>query len=151
MPMERALAKSEIKDGTPRYSKKNKHEREQFDKDLRKEFEMSPWTSGEADWLLKMTIKRDWVKVILQPLAIERLAEQVHQRHRRDRARVQHQGAPSELETPDDDDFGAEAAQEGKGAEEAYWPEGGAQPDASSTASSRVRANGENSGKLDKN
>jgi hypothetical protein len=56
----------------------NNLEREQFDKDLRKEFEMSPWTTGEADWLLNMTIKRDWDKGVLhlsQPLAIETMAE----------------------------------------------------------------------------
>ena len=59
-------------------ARKNKLEREKFDKDLRKEIEMSPWTTGEADWLLNMTIKRDWVKGILhlsQPLAIEKMAE----------------------------------------------------------------------------
>ena len=59
-------------------ARKNKLEREKFDKDLRKEFEMSPWTTGEADWLLNMTIKRDWVKGTLhlsQPLAIEKMAE----------------------------------------------------------------------------
>jgi len=59
-------------------AKGNNIEREQFDKDLRKEFEMSPWTSGEADWLLNMTIKRDWARGTLhlsQPLAIEQMAE----------------------------------------------------------------------------
>ena len=58
-------------------ARSNNLEREQFDKDLRKEFEMSPWTSGEADWLLNMTIKRDWARGTLhlsQPLAIEQMA-----------------------------------------------------------------------------
>ena len=59
-------------------ARSNNVEREQFDRDLRKEFEMSPWTSGEADWLLNMTIKRDWERGELhlsQPLAIENMAK----------------------------------------------------------------------------
>ena len=51
--------------------------RSKFDADLRSEFEMSPWTVGEADWILKMQIKRDWEKGALhlsQPGAIEKLA-----------------------------------------------------------------------------
>jgi len=42
------------------------------------EFEMSPWTSGQADWILNMNIARDWEKGTLhlsQPKAIEKLAE----------------------------------------------------------------------------
>ena len=34
-------------------ARENKVGRDQFDKDLGKEFEMSPWTSGETDWLLR--------------------------------------------------------------------------------------------------
>ena len=37
-------------------ARNNNFEREQFDKDLRKELEMSPWTTGEADWLLNMRL-----------------------------------------------------------------------------------------------
>ena len=55
----------------------NTKAREDFDRDIRKEFEMSPWTSGECDWILNMTVKRDYDKGILhlsQPMAIEKLA-----------------------------------------------------------------------------
>ena len=41
-------------------------------------FVMSPWTTGECDWVLNMTVKRDYKEGILhlsQPLAIEKLAE----------------------------------------------------------------------------
>jgi len=58
-------------------ARNNNTEREQFDRDLRKEFEMGPWTSGEANWLLSMTIKRDWARGSLhlpQPPAIEQMA-----------------------------------------------------------------------------
>ena len=52
--------------------------REEFDRALRDEFVMSPWTTGECDWVLNMTVKRDYKEGILhlsQPLAIEKLAE----------------------------------------------------------------------------
>ena len=55
----------------------NNTEREQFGRDLRKELEMSPWTSGEAGWLLNMAIKHDWARRALhlsQPLTIEQVA-----------------------------------------------------------------------------
>jgi len=48
-----------------------------FDSDLRSVFEVSPWTSGEAQWLLNMKITRDWTTGTLklsQPGAIEKLA-----------------------------------------------------------------------------
>ena len=51
--------------------------REEFDKCLRMEFEVSPWTSGEAGWILNMNVKRDWERGLLhlsQPGAIEKLA-----------------------------------------------------------------------------
>jgi hypothetical protein len=50
-----------------------------FDAALRIEFEMSPWTSGEASWILNMKVQRDWVAGTLhlsQPGAIEKLATQ---------------------------------------------------------------------------
>ena len=55
----------------------NAKAREDFDRDLRKEFEMSPWTVGVCDWILNMTVKRDFENGILhlsQPQAIEKLA-----------------------------------------------------------------------------
>jgi len=51
--------------------------RESFDMNLRNVFEVSPWTSGEAGWILNMSIKRDWKKGTLhlsQEGAIEKLA-----------------------------------------------------------------------------
>lgn len=39
----------------------NNIRRKEFDRMLRSEFEMSPWTQGECDWILNMNIKRDWV------------------------------------------------------------------------------------------
>jgi hypothetical protein len=57
----------------------NKVGRTGFDAALRKEFEMSPWTSGEASWVLNMKVVRDWNKGtihISQPGAIEKLAAQ---------------------------------------------------------------------------
>ena len=56
----------------------NDTERLAFDGHIRTEFEMSPWTSGQADWLLNMNVTRDWVKGTLHlslPKAIEKLAE----------------------------------------------------------------------------
>ena len=53
--------------------------REAFDREITAEFEMSPWTTGEADWILNMKITRDWDKGTLhlsQPAAIEKLATQ---------------------------------------------------------------------------
>jgi transposase InsO family protein len=49
-----------------------------FDEKIRAEFEMSPWTSGQADWILNMNVTRDWAKGTLHlslPKAIEKLAE----------------------------------------------------------------------------
>jgi hypothetical protein len=47
-----------------------------FDADLRKEFEVSPWVSGEAGWILNMKIVRDWDSGTLhlsQEAAIDKL------------------------------------------------------------------------------
>ena len=58
--------------------RQNRTARESFDRLLRAEFEVSPWTSGEADWILNMNVTRDWGKGTLhlsQPKAIEKLAE----------------------------------------------------------------------------
>jgi hypothetical protein len=55
----------------------NEAARVKFDQNLRKEFEVSPWTSGEANWILNMRIQRDWDKGTLhlsQEAAIEKLA-----------------------------------------------------------------------------
>ena len=51
--------------------------RKKFDEDLRSEFEVSPWTSGEANFILGMNVKRDWEAGTIhlsQPGAIEKLA-----------------------------------------------------------------------------
>jgi hypothetical protein len=59
--------------------KDNDKMRTDFDAALRGVFEMSPWTSGEAGWLLNMKIVRDWKNGTLhlsQPAAIEKLAQQ---------------------------------------------------------------------------
>ena len=59
---------------TPRY---DEAARTQFDTALRGEFEVSPWTSGEASFVLGMNVKRDWEAGTLhlsQPGAIEKLA-----------------------------------------------------------------------------
>ena len=58
-------------------SKDNQSGREQFDLDLRTEFEVSPWTCGEAGWILNMKIERDWEAGTLhlsQQAAVEKLA-----------------------------------------------------------------------------
>jgi hypothetical protein len=57
-------------------SRDNEAGRLQFDAALRKEFEMSPWTSGEANWVLNMKATCDWVGGTIrvsQPGAIEKL------------------------------------------------------------------------------
>ena len=59
-------------------AKENHHLREEFDRKLREVFEVSPWTRGEADWILNMKISRDWERGevnMSQPGAIEKLAE----------------------------------------------------------------------------
>ena len=43
-------------------AKENSTARDSFDTKLRAEFEVSPWTSGEADWILNMKVTRDWKK-----------------------------------------------------------------------------------------
>ena len=61
-------------------ARENEAARVMFDKALRAEFEMSPWTSGETDWILNLKIRRDWDKGILhlsQPQAIEKLAVKI--------------------------------------------------------------------------
>jgi hypothetical protein len=58
-------------------SRENQVGREKFDLDLRAEFEVSPWTCGEAGWILNMKIERDWENSTLhlsQEMAIEKLA-----------------------------------------------------------------------------
>jgi len=58
--------------------RENSEARKKFDFDLRKEFEVSPWTSGEAGWILNMNVKRDWSRGTLhlsQEAAIEKLAK----------------------------------------------------------------------------
>ena len=55
----------------------NQAARVKFDAELRGEFEVSPWTSGEASWILNMRIQRDWAAGTLhlsQAAAIEKLA-----------------------------------------------------------------------------
>jgi len=75
---EQIIAATWVDDIVLSSARENKAGREQFDKDLRKEFEMSPWTSGETDWLLNIKVTRDWEKGTIhlsQPRAIEKLAE----------------------------------------------------------------------------
>ena len=58
-------------------AKENTIARESFDTAIRSVFEVSPWTSGEADWILNMKVQRDWKKGTVhlsQPGAIEKLA-----------------------------------------------------------------------------
>ena len=58
-------------------ARNNDAARTQFDTNLRSEFEVSPWTSGEAGFILGMNVKRDWEAGTLhlsQPGAIEKLA-----------------------------------------------------------------------------
>ena len=48
-----------------------------FDAELRKEFEVSPWTAQEAGWILNMRVQKDWKTGTLhlsQEAAIEKLA-----------------------------------------------------------------------------
>jgi hypothetical protein len=59
-------------------SRPNERARLQFDMDIRAEFTVSPWTSGEAGWLLNMKVVRDWEAGTLhvsQEAAIEKLAQ----------------------------------------------------------------------------
>jgi hypothetical protein len=59
-------------------SRSNEQARLRFDMDIRSEFTVSPWTSGEAGWLLNMKVVRDWDKGTLhvsQEAAIEKLAQ----------------------------------------------------------------------------
>ena len=70
-------------------SRSNAGARAAFDAAIRKEFEMSPWTDGEADWVLNMKIVRDWERGKLhlsQPAAIKKLAERFGQTGREGRA-----------------------------------------------------------------
>jgi len=51
--------------------------RDHFDEALRKTFEVSPWTTGQAGWILNMKVDRNWTTGELhlsQPAAIEKLA-----------------------------------------------------------------------------
>ena len=57
--------------------RENQAARVEFDRALRSEFEVSPWTSGEAGWILNMNVQRNWKAGTLhlsQPGAIEKLA-----------------------------------------------------------------------------
>jgi len=38
----------------------NEERRAQFNDMIKREFEVSPWTKGECDWILNMNVKRDW-------------------------------------------------------------------------------------------
>jgi hypothetical protein len=56
----------------------NDQARQLFDVDIRTEFTVSPWTAGEAGWLLNMKVVRDWEAGTLhvsQEAAIEKLAQ----------------------------------------------------------------------------
>ena len=51
--------------------------RVQFNSDLRSVFEVSPWTSGQAGWILNMKVTRDWAAGTIhlsQPGAVEKIA-----------------------------------------------------------------------------
>ena len=57
--------------------RENQAARVEFDRALRSEFEVSPWTSGEAGWILNMNVQRNWDAGTLhlsQPGAVEKLA-----------------------------------------------------------------------------
>ena len=57
--------------------KMNAAARKQFDAEIRSEFKVSPWTAGEAGWLLNLKIVRDWDRGTLhmsQEAAIVKLA-----------------------------------------------------------------------------
>ena len=74
---EQLIAATWVDDIVLSSAKENKAGRRDFDKALRREFEMSPWTSGETDWLLNIKVTRDWDKGTIhlsQPQAIEKLA-----------------------------------------------------------------------------
>ena len=82
----------------------NEAARVEFDAALRREFEMSPWTSGEASWVLNMKITRDWTagKIhISQPGAIEKLAAQFGLTGREGRAPWVPMGPALKLSKPD--------------------------------------------------
>jgi hypothetical protein len=57
----------------------NEEVRTQFDKDLRKHFTMSPWTSGEAEVFLGIRIKRDWEQGTIH-ISSERSIEKMTER-----------------------------------------------------------------------
>ena len=57
----------------------NEEVRRKFDEDLRKEFTMSPWTSGEAEVFLGIRIKRDWQQGLLH-ISSERSIEKMTER-----------------------------------------------------------------------
>lgn len=58
-------------------ARSNSAARQLFDVEIRKEFTVSPWTAGEAGWILNMKVVRDWNAGTLhvsQEAAIEKLA-----------------------------------------------------------------------------
>jgi hypothetical protein len=73
------------------FSGRNNHKsRAWFDTALKAEFEVSPWTEGEADWLLNIKIERDWEAGTLhmsQEQAIEKLARKFNLAHESGRGR----------------------------------------------------------------
>ena len=55
----------------------NEKKRSDFNRMFEAEFEMSPWTKGECDWILNINVKRDWEKGTIhlsQEAAIVKLA-----------------------------------------------------------------------------
>jgi hypothetical protein len=59
-------------------SRSNRRARQLFDEQIRSEFTVSPWTAGEAGWILNMNVVRDWEAGTLhisQEAAIEKLAQ----------------------------------------------------------------------------
>ena len=86
----------------------NAKAREYFDRDIRKEFDMSPWTTGEADWILNMSIKRDWDKGTLHlslPRAVEKLAEKFDLTGREGRAPHVPMSPTLKLDKPADEEI----------------------------------------------
>jgi hypothetical protein len=56
----------------------NEKKRSDFNRMFEAEFEMSPWTKGECDWILNINVKRDWEKGTIhlsQEAAIVKLAK----------------------------------------------------------------------------
>jgi len=56
----------------------NEDKRTEFNTMLRNEFEVSPWTSGECDWILNIAVTRDWEKGTMhlsQEAAVIKLAK----------------------------------------------------------------------------